>query len=78
MNEWPVDKVPQEEFVTAGNRSRKVTKGESGSVLVGVWPFVASSDNNADHVQTEGNGVILRCTDMSSRSHLRGEQLTTR
>ena len=60
MNERPVDEVPQEEFVTTGDRCSQVTEGKSGRVVLSVSPAVSAGDNDGNHVQSECDGKVLR------------------
>ena len=59
VHERPIDKVPEEKFVAAGDCSRQVTEGQRSSMILSISPAMSASDNNRDHVQSERDGEVL-------------------
>lgn len=59
LNDGPVDKVPQEELVSTGNRDCEVPQSDRSPVFLGVWPVTAGRHHDADHVNDERDTEIL-------------------
>lgn len=59
MDQRPVDEIPEEELVTTGNRSHNVTEGERSTMFFRVREAGGASHDNADHVQSKRNRIVL-------------------
>ncbi len=59
VHERPVEEVPNEELITAGDGRGDVTKSQSGTVCLSIGELAASSNDYANHIKNKGSCVKL-------------------